>query len=129
MVGYGFPGKPVQSITISRGRGDGYAHVQRVSLVGIGSPLCTLFNSPVPTPPTAPVNTGVVNTVSQQTSTPTDPTSSTITEETVEANVPTEEQTETETTPDGPVDMVALLERQPLVDGQVEVNNVVLSCQ
>jgi len=79
-----------------------------VGIVGTAPP-------PSPPPPTAP--TGVLNTVLQQ---PTDD---------PEPNVPTEEQTGTETTPDGSADMIAMLERQPLVGGQVEVNNVVLACQ
>jgi len=81
------------------------------------------------TPPPEPVNTGVVNTVVQQTTTPTDPTGSSIPEETVQANVPPEEETGTEPTPDEPPDIIAMLEQQPLIDGQVEVNNTVLTCQ
>ena len=70
-----------------------------------------------------------MNTVVQQTTSPTDPAGSAIPEETVQANVPTEEQTGSETTPEGPVDVIAMLEQQPLIDGQVEVNNTVLTCQ
>jgi hypothetical protein len=84
-----------------------------------------------------------VSTVVQQSTTttnPTDPTSTTITEETVEANVPLdetqtaqtpgEEPTTSDTPPiDEPIDMVALLEKQPLIEGQVEVNGTVLTCR
>jgi len=84
--------------------------------------------SPSP-PPTDPINTGVVNTLVQSTPTPTDPTGDAIPEETVEAMVPTEEQTDSETTPEEPADMIAMLEEQPLVDGTIEVNNTVLTCQ
>jgi len=60
---------------------------------------------------------------------PTDEQTGTDPEETVEANVPTDEQTGTETTPEGPIDPVAMLKQQPLVGGQVEVNRTILTCQ
>jgi len=99
---------------------------------------------PAPTPttePLPPVNTGVVNTFVQQTTstTPTETSATSVPQETVEANVPPEEQVEASTSseedsevepmPDAPVDMIAALESQPLVDGQVEVNGAVLTCQ
>ena len=91
----------------------------------------------------ATTSTSPVSTVVQQTTATTnttEPTTTTITEETVEANVPADESTTT--TPSGeepatsdsppveePIDMVALLEQQPLIEGQVEVNGTVLTCQ
>jgi len=102
----------------------GAGNIVSTGLIGI-----TGFSPPPTTPPSGPVNTGAVNTVVQQTTSPTDPAGSTIPEETVQSNVPPEEQTGTETTPEGPVDPIAILEQQPLIGGQVEVNNTVLTCQ
>jgi hypothetical protein len=72
-----------------------------------------------------------VTTLVQQTTTnPTDTTTTTITEETVDANLPSEEQTGTDDTPlEEPFDFIALLEEQPLVDGQIESNGMVLACR
>jgi hypothetical protein len=72
-----------------------------------------------------------VTTVVQQTTTnPLDPTNTTITEETVDANLPSEEETGTDDTDlEEPFDFIALLEEQPLVDGQIESNGMVLACR
>ena len=72
-----------------------------------------------------------VTTLVQQTTTnPMDPTGTPITEETVEANLPSDEETGTDGTPlEDPIDFIALLEEQPLVDGQVEINGTVLACR
>ncbi|RLA30909.1 MAG: hypothetical protein DRR03_10220, partial [Gammaproteobacteria bacterium] len=121
----------------------GAGNIVSTGLIGIAGSAPPLFppRPPPTTPPTGPVNTGVVNTVVQQTTSPTDPAGSTIPEETVQSNVPPEEQTGTETTvppeeqpgtettPEGPADPIAMLEQQPLIGGQVEVNNTVLTCQ
>jgi len=121
----------------------GAGNIVSTGLIGIAgsAPPSIPPTTPPTTPPTGPVNTGVVNTVVQQTTSPTDPAGSTIPEETVQSNVPPEEQTGTETTvppeeqtgtettPEGPVDPIAMLEQQPLIGGQVEVNNTVLTCQ
>jgi hypothetical protein len=107
---------------------------ENIVTTGLSNVVTTSPTPPPPPPPapTEPVNTGTVNTVVQQTTTttsPTETTTTTITEETVEANTPLEEEESTETLPEEPIDMVAALEEQPLVDGQVEVNGTVLTCQ
>ena len=49
---------------------------------------------------------------------------------TTEMDVTREEQTGPGTTPlEDPIDFIALLEQQPLVQGQVQVNTTVLACQ
>jgi hypothetical protein len=128
----------------------GIGNIVSTGLVGVAGTTAP----PPPPPPTSPpttspppttttTSTSPVSTVVQQTTTttnPTDPMSTTITEETVEANVPLdetqtaqapgEEPTTSDTPPiDEPIDMVALLEQQPLIEGQVEVNGTVLTCR
>jgi hypothetical protein len=107
----------------------GIGNIVSTGLVGIAGVI-------PPPPTTTPPVTGTVTTVVQQTTTttdptdPTDPGGTTITEETVQTNLPTEEQTGTDTTPlEDPIDFIALLEQQPLVQGQIEVNTTVLACQ
>jgi hypothetical protein len=128
----------------------GIGNIVSTGLVGVAGTTAP----PPPPPPTSPpttspppttttTSTSPVSTVVQQSTTttnPTDPTSTTITEETVEANVPLdetqtaqtpgEEPTTSDTPPiDEPIDMLALLEKQPLIEGQVEVNGTVLTCR
>lgn len=110
------------------------------ALIGAGNILSTgivgangiLVSGPATSPPTVPITTGGVTTVVQQANPtdPTDPGGTTITEETVQTNLPTEEQTLTDTTPlEDPIDFIALLEQQPLVQGEVLVNTTMLTCQ
>jgi filamentous hemagglutinin family protein len=72
----------------------------------------------------------VTTLVQQTTTSPTDPTNTIITEETVDANLPSDEQTGADDAPlEEPFDFIALLEEQPLVDGQIESNGMVLACR
>jgi hypothetical protein len=99
-------------------------------VTGAGNIVSTGLVSLVGTTP-PPTTTGGVTTVVQQTTTnPLDPTNTTITEETVDANLPSEEETGTDDTDlEEPFDFIALLEEQPLVDGQIESNGMVLACR
>jgi hypothetical protein len=99
-------------------------------VTGAGNIVSTGLVSLVGTTP-PPTTTGGVTTVVQQTTTnPLDPTNTTITEETVDANLPSEEEAGTDDTDlEEPFDFIALLEEQPLVDGQIESNGMVLACR
>jgi len=129
------------------GTATGLGNIVSTGLVGsVGAVSPPPTSPPTTSPPpttTTTTSTSPVSTVVQQTTATTnttEPTTTTITEETVEANVPADESTTT--TPSGeepatsdsppveePIDMVALLEQQPLIEGQVEVNGTVLTCQ
>ena len=111
-------------LVATNGTVTGIGNIVSTGLVGIAGVI------PPPPGTTVPITTGGVTTVVQQTTDPTDPGVTPITEETVQTNLPPEEQTGTDTTPlEDPIDFIALLEQQPLVQGQVEVNTTVLACQ
>ena len=96
----------------------------------VSTGLVAVVGAAPPPTTTTTTTTGGVTTVVQQTTTttdPTDPGGTTITDETLDSNLPSDE--ETDPTAGGEIDFVAILEQAPLVDGQIEVNGTVLTCQ
>jgi hypothetical protein len=78
--------------------------------------------------PTSSTTPGTFSTVVQQTVS--DPTGSTIDPDWVDSQLAEEDEATTDTTPsEESLDLLAMLEQQPLVDAELEVNNTVLTCR
>jgi filamentous hemagglutinin family protein len=97
---------------------NGLGNIVSTGLVGI---VGGLGSSPSTTP-------GTFSTVVQQTVS--DPTGSTIDPDWVDSQLTEEGEATTDTTlSEEPLDLIAMLEQQPLVDAELEVNNTVLTCR
>lgn len=97
---------------------NGIGNIISTGLVGIAGGLGS----------TLPTAVGTFSTVVQQTVS--DPTGSTIDPDWVDTQLVEEEEAATDTTlSEEPLDLIAMLEQQPLVDAELEVNNTVLTCR
>jgi len=97
---------------------NGLGNIVSTGLVGI---VGGLGSSPSTTP-------GTFSTVVQQTVS--DPTGSTIDPDWVDSQLTEEGEAASDTTlSEEPLDLIAMLEQQPLVDAELEVNNTVLTCR